>query len=295
MTLWATRLSLAFVLWGAPAGLAGGLYAQGTPSDRTTFGPPDAAQKARLLAGVQRYAERYVSNLPNFLCLEHLQQFEAGKTGRRWRNGDSLTFRLIFNAGREERSLQFVNRRPVRFGQAGWRTPLTTEGEFGLLIDRIFGSHSDAAFVWSHWDTARGRVVAVFDYSIDKEHSTLKLSLSDLAHAIVPYHGSVYADPTSGAIWRVTSSASEIPEELKTKRISTTIDYDEVPIGSRTYLLPVQASVSLATTRGHVRNEMQFTDYRKFETDSSITYSATDGSSNNSAAEKAQADPPSDR
>ncbi len=57
----------------------------------------------------------------------------------------------------------------------------------------------------------RGKHLAIFDYSIDKEHSTLRLSLSDFVAAVVPYHGSIYADPATGAIWRISNSASDLP------------------------------------------------------------------------------------
>lgn len=125
----------------------------------------------------------------------------------------------------------------------------------------------------------RGKHLAVFDYSIDKEHSTLKLSLGDLAAAVIPYHGSIYADASNGAIWRITNSASDLPAQLQTNRISTTVDYDEVPIGGSSYLLPVGAAVYLTTDSHYLRNVIEFTNYRKFEAQSRITYvpGATDG------------------
>lgn len=125
----------------------------------------------------------------------------------------------------------------------------------------------------------RGKHLAVFDYSIDREHSTLQLSLSDLATAVIPYHGSIYADTSTGAIWRITNSASDLPPELQTNSISTVVDYDEIPIGGSSYLLPVAAAVYLTTDSHNLRNVMEFTNYRKFEADSKITYvpGAADG------------------
>src|SRR5260370_11808654 len=112
-----------------------------------------------------------------------------------------------------------------------WRTPLVTEGEFGILLNRIFSGESNASFAWSRWESVHGKSLAVFDYSVDQQHSTLSLSLSDLAKAIVPYHGTIYADPSTGAVWRISDTADEIPRQLRTSSISTTIDYDEIAIG----------------------------------------------------------------
>lgn len=234
--------------------------------------PQSADEQDRLLASMREYAQQYVSNLPNFMCVQVTHQFEAGKKQTRWRKGDTLTAKLVFSNGREERSLERVNDRPVERGSWRWRAPLSTEGEFGILLGTVFGSMSRASFVWNRWDMVRGRRVAVFDYSIDKEHSTLKLSLGDVAAAVIPYHGSIYADASTGAIWRITNGASELPPELQTDSISTAVDYDEVAIGGSTYLLPVEAAVYLTTHSRGIRNVIEFTNYRKFEAESKITY-----------------------
>jgi|SRR5579863_995683 len=239
--------------------------------------PPDPAAQDKLLELMHQYAAHYVSNLPNFLCLQVTRQLEAGLKSNRWHKGDTLTSKLSYNQGREQRSLDSVNGKPVHPGEKRWHGALTTEGEFGILLSRVLGPDSEAWFTWSHWETLRGKVLAVFDFTVDKEHSTLSLNLSDLAKAVVPYHGSVYADPATGAVWRITDAASDIPAKLLTREISTTIDYDEILIADRKYLLPVQAIVSLTLETKtletkKVRNEMEFQGYRKFEADSAITF-----------------------
>ena len=233
---------------------------------------PSSDDQRKLLEVIRRYANEYVGKLPNFICQQVTRQFEAGKKPVHWHKGDILSSKLIYSQGREERSLELVNDKPV--GREGriLRRPLVTEGEFGILLGQVFGSMTDAQFAWDRWETMRGQRVAVFSFFVDKQHSTLRLSLSDLARAIVAYHGSVCADPSSGAIWRLTDQADDIPQEVNTKSISTTVDYDFVAIGERTYLLPVQASVVLDTGTRHLRNDIEFRDYRKFETDSHITF-----------------------
>jgi hypothetical protein len=233
---------------------------------------PTSAEQDDLIGSMHRYAEQYVSNLPNFLCVQVTRQLEAGVMSEHWHKGDTLVYKLSFNQGNERRSLDLVNGKPADPTKRHWRTPLVTEGEFGLLLSRVLGPGGETSFTWRGWETLRGKRVAVFDYSVDKEHSTLSLSLSDLAKAIVPYSGSVFADPSTGAVWRITDDASEIPLALMTREISTTIDYDEKTIGDKTYLLPVEAVVSLLLERKKVRNEIEFQDYRKFEADSSITF-----------------------
>ncbi len=233
---------------------------------------PTSAEQDQLLESMHRYAAQYVTNLPNFLCVQVTRQLEAGVKSNHWHKGDTLVYKLSFNHGRERRGLDLVNGKPADPAKRHWRTPLVTEGEFGLLLSRVLGPTGEAWFTWRGWETLRGKRVAVFDYSVDKQHSSLSLSLGDLTKAIVPYNGSVFADPATGAIWRITDDASEIPLSLMTREISTTIDYDETAIAGKTYLLPVEAVVSLLLDHKKVRNEIEFQDYRKFEADSSITF-----------------------
>jgi hypothetical protein len=79
-------------------------------------------------------------------------------------------------------------------------------------------------------------------------------------------------------VWRISDTADEIPRQLRTSSISTTIDYDEIAIGSTKYLLPVHAMVLMTSESGSVRNEMDFQNYRKFEADSTITFAPNDDS-----------------
>lgn len=258
-----------------------GLFLSLAASSARAEAPPDPAEQDRLLAAMHRYADQYISSLPNFLCEQVTRQLEAGKKSNRWHKGDTLTTTLTFNRGGEQRKLVLVNGKPVEPGQIRWHRSLTTEGEFGILLSRVLGRDSHAYFTWNRWETLRGKRLAVFDYSVDQQHSTLTLSLSDLAKATVPYTGSVWGDPATGAVWRITDTASKIPPALLTRQISTTIDYGEVLIGEKKYLLPVEATVSLLLETRKVRNEMEFQSYRKFEADSVITFgpNATSGES----------------
>lgn len=236
--------------------------------------PPSDADQQKILSAITHYADDYLSKLPDFICHQITQEFLADKNGKHWHKHDTLTAKLVFANGREQRTLELVNNKQVRDNRARLRSPLSTEGEFGILLSKIFDDASQAKFSWNGWDTVRGHRVARFDYAIDRAHSSM--SLTNYVKAVVPYHGSVYGDPDTGAVWRVTSGTTEIPEEVQIKSIATTIEYDEVTIGSQKYLLPASASVLLAATQDQTRNDMQFTDYRKFEAESTITFGGND-------------------
>jgi hypothetical protein len=239
---------------------------------------PGPAEQDRILTAMHQYADSYVAGLPNFLCVQTTRQLEADRKAKHWHNGDTLVSKLSFNQGEERRVLQMVNGKPVEAAKKRWRAPLTTEGEFGILLSQVLGKESEANYSWNRWETMAGRQMAVFDFEVDKAHSTLALRLSDLARAVVPYHGSIYADPATGAVWRISDDTSEIPAVLQTREIATTVNYAEIAIGDRKYLLPTQATVSLLLDSRRIRNELEFTDYKKFSADSVITFEPGDAS-----------------
>jgi hypothetical protein len=235
---------------------------------------PSEADQQKILTAITQYADGYLAKLPDFICQQITEEFLANKNGKHWRKHDTLTAKLVFSNGREQRTLELVNNKQVRDNRARLRSPLSTEGEFGILLSKIFDDASQAKFSWGGWDTVRGHRVAKFDYAIDRVHSSM--SLTNYVKAVVPYHGSVYGDPDNGAVWRITSGTTEIPPAVQIKSIATTVEYDEVSIGNQNYLLPANATVLLAADQEQTRNEMQFTDYRKFEAESTITFGGQD-------------------
>jgi hypothetical protein len=258
------------IFWCVTA-IAAALLAKPLWSQETGNAPPSDSAREKILDGMRAYAGNYISNLPNFICQQTTQQLEAGKKPTKWKRGDTIVSKLVFSEGHEKRSLESVNDKPAQASHFV-RRPLVTEGEFGVLLANVFDEKTQAVFSWSGWQMLRGRRVAVFDFDVVKEHSTLRLSLSDLAHATVPYRGSVSADPSTGEVLQITSSAYDIPTAVQTRSIATTIDYNPVSIGGRDYLLPVEASVLLDTGSHHVWNRMEFRGYRKFEAESTVTF-----------------------
>jgi hypothetical protein len=242
---------------------------------------PGGTEQQKILGAIRQYSGDYVAKLPNFVCQQITQEFEADRKGKRWHKADALSEKLVFSGGREQRTLELVNNKQVR-SSVRVRRVLSTEGEFGILLSKIFDEDSAAKFSWSGWDSIRGHRVAKFDYSIDKQHSTL--SLTNYIKATVAYGGSIYGDPETGAVWRVTSGSTEIPEAVQISSIATTIDYDEVPIGGRKYLLPASATVLVVAQHDQTRNELRFEGYRKFEAESSISFGGE--ATNDSGPEK---------
>ena len=252
--------------------------AQAPPATSAQTQPaPSPEDQDRLLDRMHEYADHYINGLPNFLCTQVTRHTEALAGSEKWQKGDTLVERLSYNAGQEHRTVESVNGKRIAPGKKlphSTPTQLSTEGEFGLLLRSVLGKDGRATFQWGRWDTVSGHNLAVFDYTVDLAHSDLELSSHEngVAKAIVPYHGSVWADPETGAVWRISDTTTEIPQRLFTRELSTVVDYSETVIGQTKYLLPVHATVLLTLWTRRVRHELDFQDYRKFEARSVITF-----------------------
>jgi hypothetical protein len=244
--------------------LSGSALAQTPPT-------PEPAVQDHILELMHGYADQYVTKLPNFICDQVLRESESVNPGK-WKKGDKVVSKLSFHDGREDRSIESVNGKKVKPGAPPRPLPLTTEGEFGMLLGQVLGKDSEAYFNWNRWETLRGKELAVFDFGVDKEHSNMSLGLNGGSGTIVGYQGSVYADPDTGKVWRIEYTAKDIPPKLQTRQISTVVDYSETAIGTKRYLLPMEATVTLVLWTRDVRNELEFQSYRKFGAETSITF-----------------------
>ena len=151
-------LSLAFSV----ALCCAALIAQVTSAPSPDSAVPSVSEQQHILDLAGDYAEGYVAGLPNFLCEQVVREFESGRKDH-WKERDTLTSRLSFVEGRERRILQLVNGKAIEGGGHMRASPLSTEGEFGLLIAGVFSLHSNADFRFSRWGELNGKRLAVFD------------------------------------------------------------------------------------------------------------------------------------
>jgi hypothetical protein len=149
-----------------------------------------------------------------------------------------------------------------------------TWGEFGKLLAFVFIDVEKGEPSFHHWERLSGGLVAVFRYKVPKSASHYSVNyccISDeLAYAghqvasrrgamprqvITPqgdpsnslhktpgYHGSLFIDPATGAVLRITLEA-----DMGDSSISTVIEYGSVTIGDRSFICPLR---SMALTQG---------------------------------------------
>ena len=152
-----------------------------------------------------------------------------------------------------------------------------SSGEFGTLMRGIFESRSDARFDWDHWGNLDGKLVAVYSYFIDSGHSDYSIDYNGEQRIITAYKGLLYADPYTGVIYRIKFEAVDIPATFPVQSADEILDYNETDISGNKYICPERAQVFLRAGREKTRNDIVFRLYKKFGTESVITYQVDTG------------------
>ena len=97
---------------------------------------------------------------------------------------------------------------------------------------------------------------------------------------ISPIEGLLFVNPENGEILRMIIRPVRLPGDFEVTDTRTLIDYRLVRIADHSYRLPVRALSYMETRTGQrTRNDIVFTNYRKFDaesvllfTDSKVTY-----------------------
>ena len=238
--------------------------------------PPDSVRQQKILDSMKDYARNYTANLPNFLCVEVTNRFIDPRSQENYRSGGKIMARVRFYEGQEKYEVYSVNGKMQDTGSMMEVGGSVSTGEFASLMRSIFDPGSDATFNWERWGKLRGRVMAVFSYSIDSGHSSYRISHGSEKEGgeqiITAYSGSVYADPETGEVTRIKFQAIDLPRSFPVKATTETLDYDLVDISGQKYVLPLAAKLWMKAEDGESKNDIEFRAYRKFETGADIKY-----------------------
>jgi VWFA-related protein len=268
---------------------------------------PDAATQRHVLEAAKRFAVETLPNLPNLLATRTTFSFddspqEVTKGGYPQRIG-------LHSVGSSKAEVSVWNEKKSPLARTGFASSpaqvgLTSWGEFGSLLLIILGDAGEERIVWSHWENTAAGVVAVFQYEVPKtaSHYEINTPVEQIQHNTASnrwasdggmaarfttatihnkpgYKGSLWVDPATGTIVRVTLVA-DLKGDSAMQRIAILVDYGPVPIRNKTVICPVR-SLALASAPATVDaslkgaatewlNENLFTDYHMFAATSRI-------------------------
>lgn len=271
---------------------------------------PDASTQQQLLETAKRYAVQSLPNLPNLLATRTTLNFddspqEVTKGGYLQRIGLHLigTSKTEVSVRNERENPSIRTKTTTSPAQGG----LMTWGEFGSTLLIILGDSSQGETSWSHWEQTSSGLMAVFHYQVPKTASHYEIdtpreqiqpnggsnrwartggmsamtasSKTAMVRTKPGYQGSLWIDPATGTILRVTLVA-DLKGNSTIERGAILVEYGPVAIAEKTLICPVRSlalSSAPATVNASLEgaptewlNENLFTDYHMFASTSRI-------------------------
>jgi hypothetical protein len=241
---------------------------------------PTEAEANELLRLTTNVTLAATNAMPDFIVHQLIKRSVAhGGTGN-WLPQDTLTIGVSYrqNVGEQYKVLA-INGVPTgpqakEGGEYDKDIPggASSTGEYVTGLASLFKEESHTTFRVVDTDVLRGHKTIVYEYEIQKPHSSLELKAGQGLTANVGSRGRVWIDREQYRVLRFEQIATEIPGDFPITAASSLVDYDWVPINEHPYLLPAHADILISQLgpggRGpqkvDSRNDIRFRGYQKF-------------------------------
>ena len=284
------------------------------PGELPQIPAPDATTQQKLLEMARKFALETLPRLPNMLASRTTYSFDDSPRQLKKDGWPAKAGLHLVDIAKTEVNVRNERENIAAATLPGSHQPkgLMTWGEFGSALLMVQNDSAKGKTTWSHWEKFPAGSVAVFNYSVPQSASHYELAmpaekithidasarwfgatvsatggspLSDagrnnqMAHARPGYHGSLWIDPATGTILRITLIA-EIRGNSNLSRAATRVEYGPVEIAGKSFVCP---TLSFALTDAPANptttinggttewlNENVFADYHLFATTSRI-------------------------
>jgi len=279
------------------------------PSALPAAAAPDGAAQERMLNAARTYVAQTLPRLPNFLATRTINRYDNSPYAVKkdaWRVRDGL--HLVDKSSREISVRDERENQPPAQGSAIWQQQigLISGGEFGTTLGMVLTDTMQGKITWNHWEQIGGNTLAVFQYSVPRTASHFEListlqreaavegfaspggsrgisgigtrpntnlSRTSIIRTKPAYHGSVWVDPDTGTVLRITMEA-ELKDSDPFRSAAILVSYGPVQIGDGRFICPVRSlaiSKAAADTRASSGdaptewlNETLFIGYHRF-------------------------------
>lgn len=226
----------------------------------------------QLVEKTKNWAATFTNGLPNYVCSQMTTRYVQQSKATGWEPLDVITAKVIYEDGKESYKEITVggkrtNKSMMELGGT------TSTGEFASTLHSLFSDASQAEFKLYETTTISGIAAKVYDFKVALKNSDWFINVG--GQSLRPaYSGSVWIDPATAQVRRIEMQADNIPKDFPLDSLEWAVDYDNVSLGTSTFLLPVHAA-NLACQRGTTictKNTEDFRDYHKFSGESTIVY-----------------------
>lgn len=250
---------------------------------------PSASEQDEMIAKVRRYVADYMSHFPDFIATDTAEQYHnwgltlvnpAAMVDDAWHPAGKYKYEAAYVAGRRYHKLNTVA------SETHGRLLPVSNGEFGGMLEEIFNANRAATFACDRWQMRSGTRLAVLAYNVPLATSGYTVCCRQIGRFFgkpkdefvkAGHRGFVLADPRSGAIMRLIMYATDFADEADTIAAGHVLDYGEVTIGARRYLVPSHSSAYVRIGQYESRDEIEYRNYRKFSSEAAINFAEDAG------------------
>jgi hypothetical protein len=255
--------------------------------------PALTADQTQVLEAVRASALQYTQSLPDFICsqITHRESTQQvtfgmsfnGASSSRGGSGlaaashgpgtvdDVIEERLTFFAQMEHYDVVTVNGKKSTGQHHMQFRGAISAGEFGSALRNLFDPRSHTAFSWDRMTRAGGRSIYVFKFTVPSQNGTIVMARDTNQEILAAYTGRLFVDGETSEVVRMTSEL-ELPIDFPIKMATIALEYKPVLIVGKAYNLPSRSEVRIKDNARLYVNEIEFTDYHKFATESTIHY-----------------------
>jgi hypothetical protein len=242
------------------------------PPPQAVIPPPSPSELKQILTEITQKALDYTKNLPNFICAQVTTRSYDPSGTEAWHQSDKIQEQLSYVDGKEDYKVTLVNNLPVSNMKHEQLGGITSSGEFGSMLHAIFAPETQTQFEWERWATLRGKRMYVYSFRVAQSNSDYSIHHQPSGRTIVAgYHGLIYADAESKQIMRIRMDCDGL-EAFPINQVTVTMDYAPTKISEQNFVLPMAAEVRSREGKMLGKNVMQFSLYRKFTTEATITF-----------------------
>jgi len=214
----------------------------------------------------------FTDGLPNYTCQEVVTRYMSEThAGTMWKPQDVVSEEVVWNKDHEEyRNTQIDGKKvnPDKMGDRAWST-----GEFGTVLLDLLHPATDAHFTFVRVAMMHHVQTMMFDFIVDQPHS--HWTIHEGGQLTRPgFSGTIWFDKATGSVLRLEYSADDLPKEFPSDTAETTLDYDNVQLGQKRFLLPVHSEVLICHRGSSIcaKNVIDFRNYHKFGAESDIKF-----------------------
>lgn len=246
------------------------------PAPVRTFATPSPEEQKQILEQIRDYAVNYTQNLPNFICDQVTRrQVDPSGTGNQYRQMDKLQEQLTYFDHKESYKVMAVNGEMVQHKDHNKLGGATSSGEFGSVMGEIFAPETQTEFQYARLGKLDGRIVNEYDYRVRQPMSHYSIYHEGSNRTIIAaYHGRIWATRDSNTVMRITLECEDIPRDFPVQEVSLDLWYDVIKIENQEFVLPLKWDLHSREGKYLVWNSAEFALYRKFGTESTITFDA---------------------